>query len=256
MKGGIRLLKINCLSKKFGDNLVLDNVSLSVSEGEVISILGSSGSGKSTLLRCINMLEKPFSGSLDFMGKEYKFKNVSKDDTLFLRKNIGMVFQNYNLFSHKTALENVMEGLIIVKKITKNEALKIAKEYLDKVGLSDRLHHYPSMLSGGQQQRVAIARSLAINPKLILLDEPTSALDPELVNEVLKVIKDMAKEHITMIIVTHEMNFAYEISDRIIFMDKGAIIEEGAPKEVFNNPKHPRSKQFFAQVNTWYDYTI
>lgn len=250
------MLQIRNLKKKFDQLQVIEDISCHIQKGEVVSILGSSGSGKSTFLRCINLLEQPDSGTIYFEDEEFSFQEITKKDKLFLRRNIGMVFQNYNLFVHKTALQNVMEGLITVKKLGKKEAEKVAYACLEKVGLGEKANCYPEMLSGGQQQRVAIARVLALSPKVILFDEPTSALDPELVNEVLTVIRDLAKLQVTMMIVTHEMKFAYDISDRILFFDKGRILEEGTPTEIFLNPKEQRTREFLKDVTISHSYEI
>ncbi|MBN2838939.1 MAG: amino acid ABC transporter ATP-binding protein, partial [Fusobacteriaceae bacterium] len=219
------MVKLNKIYKSFNKLEVLKGISLEVNQGEILTIIGPSGSGKSTLLRCINFLEVPEHGEVTLDNITIDTKHISKRDIRHLREKATMVFQNYNLFKHKTAIENVMEGLIVIKKMTKKEAYDIAIKYLEKVGLLDRIDYYPSQLSGGQQQRVGIARALAMNPKVILFDEPTSALDPELIGEVLEVIRNLAKEGITMIIVTHEIQFAKEIANRVIFMDNGAIIE-------------------------------
>lgn len=238
------MIKITNLHKKFGELEVLKGVNLNVNKGEVIAIIGPSGTGKSTLLRCINYLEEPTEGIIEIDDIKVDAKKHSKEDVRKLRMNTSMVFQSYNLFKNKTALENIMEPLVTVQKMKKVEAQKIAKDLLNQVGLSDKKDYYPSKLSGGQQQRVGIARAMAVNPKLMLFDEPTSALDPELVGEVLGVIKSLAEKHRTMLIVTHEMKFAREAADRIIFMDGGNIIEEGTPEEIFDNPKNPRTQKF------------
>ena len=256
MNGEMPMLKINKLKKAFGEHLFLKGINLNVKKGEFISIIGPSGSGKSTLLRCINYLKKPTEGLIEVDNQLIDIKKATKKDILHLRQNLGMVFQGYNFFFNKTALENVIEGLVRVKKIHKVKAREIGRAYLEKVGLKGKENSYPAMLSGGQQQRVAIARALALNPKLILFDEPTSALDPELVAEVLSVIRQLAKDEITMIIVTHEMRFAFAISDRIIFMDDGLIVEKGSPNEVFLKPKEERTKQFLRQTNVISDYVI
>lgn len=234
------------LTKKFHKLIVFENLNIEVLKGEVLVIIGPSGSGKSTLLRCLNSLEVPESGKVLIEGEELQIKNKKK-----LRKTIekiGMVFQNFNLFPHMTVMENVMEAPIIVKKEDKDQVKKIALELLEKVGLEDKIHYYPSKLSGGQKQRVAIARALAMNPDIMLFDEPTSALDPELVGEVLSVMKNLAKEGMTMVVVTHEMSFAKEVADKIIFMDDGKIVEKGTPEEIFNNPKEERTKVFLNKV--------
>ncbi len=242
------MIKLNKIYKSFNKLEVLKGISLEVNQGEILTIIGPSGSGKSTLLRCINFLEVPEHGEVTLDNITIDTKHISKSDIRHLREKATMVFQNYNLFKHKTAIENVMEGLLVVKKMTKKEAYDIAIKYLEKVGLLDRIDYYPSQLSGGQQQRVGIARALAMNPKVILFDEPTSALDPELIGEVLEVIRNLAKEGITMIIVTHEIQFAKEIANRVIFMDNGTIIEDGSPKEVLENPTHERTKSFLKRI--------
>lgn len=239
------MIEIKNLHKYFGELEVLKGINLNIEESEVVCLIGSSGSGKSTLLRCINYLEKKNLGEIKFQGKPI---NESKYGINMLRQEIGMVFQRFNLFPHMTVAENVMEGPITVKKMDKKEARAIAIELLEKVGIADKADEYPDMLSGGQQQRVAIARSLAMKPKVILFDEPTSALDPELVGEVLKVMKELAEEGMTMIVVTHEMGFAKEVADRVIFLHEGKIIEEGDPEEVFTNPKHERLQAFLGEI--------
>jgi len=233
------------LSKKFGDLEVLKNISLNVQEGEVVCIIGPSGSGKSTFLRCLNLFEIPTGGKMYYKGTNILDITV---DSRVLREEVGMVFQKYNLFPLHTVLENVMLAPLLTKKKNKKEAMTLALELLDKVGLKDKAHVYPITLSGGQQQRVAIARSLAMEPRMLLFDEPTSALDPELVGDVLDVMKQLAKDGMTMVVVTHEMGFARDVADRVIFMDKGYIVEEGAPKEIFSNPKNERTKEFLARV--------
>lgn len=238
------MLKINSLSKKFDQNIVLKNIDLEVKKGEVVVLIGPSGTGKSTLLRCINILEKADSGSLTIGNLNVDLANLHKKDILKIRRKTAMVFQNYNLFNNKTVIENITEPLIVVKKIDKESANKIALEKLKLVGIEEKKDEYPSRLSGGQKQRVAIARALAVDPEVILMDEPTSALDPELVGEVLDVIRSLAKAHMTMIIVSHEMKFAREIADRIIFMENGVIEEEGSPSELFRENKNTRINQF------------
>lgn len=250
------MIEIKGIHKKFGKNEVLKGVDIKVNKGEVVVILGPSGSGKTTLLRCINFLEKADAGKLIVGDKIVDFKNTNKKDVLEIRRNTAMVFQNYNLFSNKTALENVMEGLITARRVPKNKAEEIAKRHLDNVGLSDKYNFYPSQLSGGQQQRVGIARAVALNPEVILFDEPTSALDPELVGEVLSVMKAVAKEGITMIVVTHEMSFAADIASKVIFMDEGVVVEEGSPKNIFSNPKEERTKQFLKRILPEWSYNI
>ena len=243
------MLKVKDIKLSFGNNEVLKGINFKIEKGQVISIIGPSGSGKSTFLRSLNFLETPDEGEITFDGKVFNIKNMSKKDINELRKYTTMVFQNYNLFKNKTALENVIEGLIVVKKMNKSKAVEIGMKMLQKVGLKDKAGSYPNQLSGGQQQRVAIARAIAMNPEVILLDEPTSALDPELIGEVLKVIKDMVNEHMTMIIVTHEMQFAREISDYIIFMDGGVIVEEGTPERIFNNTESERLQNFLRRYS-------
>ena len=238
------VLEITGIHKAFGNLEVLKGVDLKVEKGDVVAILGPSGSGKTTLLRCINFLEKADEGSITFDGKTHDFKTISKKGIAEIRLHTGFVFQNYNLFANKTALQNVTQGLITVRKMPKEEANKIGMEMLEKVGMADRADYYPSQLSGGQQQRVAIARALAPDPEIIYFDEPTSALDPELIGEVLNVMKDLAREGRTMIVVTHEMSFARDVSNHTIFMENGVICEEGESKEFFRNPKKERTREF------------
>ena len=242
------MLEVINIKKSFGDLHVLKGVDFTIHKGEVVTILGPSGSGKTTLLRCINFLEKAEEGTLVFNNNTYSFNNISKKEIAQIRKNTAFVFQNNNLFANKTALENVTEGLIIARKMKKAEAIEIGKKALDKVGLSDKYDFYPHQLSGGQQQRVGIARAIATNPQVILFDEPTSALDPELIGGVLEVIKELANEGMTMIVVTHEMNFARNVSTKVIFMDEGVIVEENNPTDFFNHPKHERTKQFLNSI--------
>jgi len=241
------IIQIDHLVKRFGQNEVLKDVSLGVNKGEVISIIGSSGSGKSTLLRCINLLESYQSGSILFEGKNIlsSIKGINN-----YRAQVGMIFQSFNLFSHLTVLENCVIGQMKVLKKSRVESEKLAMETLEKVGLVQFAKTSVMTLSGGQKQRVAIARTLCMEPKVLLFDEPTSALDPEMVGEVLNVIKSLALEHRTMIIVTHEMSFAKEVSDRVLFMDKGIILEEGTPDQLFNHPKEERTKEFLARFRT------
>ncbi len=236
---------MNKLYKSFGEVEVLKGIDLEVSTGEVVAIIGPSGSGKSTLLRCLNLLETPTSGEIIFEGNQLTAKgtNINK-----LRQKMGMVFQSFNLFPHKTVIENLMLAPSLLNKGDKSGLKATALELLDKVGLQDRAEHYPSQLSGGQKQRVAIARALAMNPDVMLFDEPTSALDPEVVGDVLQVMKKLALEGMTMVVVTHEMGFAREVADRVIFMDKGVVQEEGPPSELFTNPKHERTKSFLSKV--------
>ena len=237
------------IKKSFNNLPVLKGINLKINRGEVVTILGPSGSGKTTLLRCLNFLERPEAGIVQIGNTQVNTVKVTKKEMLSIRKQSAMVFQHYNLFAHKTVVENVMEGLIVAKKVKKKDARKISEQVLEKVGLSDKLHFYPSQLSGGQQQRVGIARALALNPEVILLDEPTSALDPELVGEVLSVIKEIAQEGITMVVVTHEMSFAREVSDRVLFMDGGVIVEEGTPLEIFHAPKEERTRRFLQRIS-------
>ncbi|MBU3185860.1 amino acid ABC transporter ATP-binding protein [Clostridium estertheticum] len=242
------MLKIKNIHKAFGKNEVLKGVDLKIDKGDVVVILGPSGSGKTTLLNCINFLEKPDEGHATFGDIDIDLKTVSKKQIHEIRQKLAFVFQNYNLFNNKTALENVTLGLIIGRKISKLEADKIGKKALDKVGLSEKYDFFPSQLSGGQQQRVGIARAVALSPDIILFDEPTSALDPELIGEVLTIMKKIAKEGTTMVVVTHEMSFAQEVANRVIFMDGGVIVEEGTPNEIFSNPKQERTKQFLKRI--------
>lgn len=250
------MIQIRNLKKSFKKLTVLDGVNLTVEDGAVVGIIGASGSGKSTLLRCIDYLEKPDEGHITFNDVDFDVKKATKENINYMKTHTTMVFQSFNLFKYKTALENVMEGLIIVQKKSKEEAKSIAEDYLKKVGLLDRANHYPSQLSGGQQQRVAIARSLALNPDVILFDEPTSALDPEMIQEVLKVIQNVAKSGKTMIIVSHEMNFIYEICDKVIFLEEGKILAEGTPRQVMIETDNERIKQFVSKVNFVDQYNI
>jgi L-cystine transport system ATP-binding protein len=242
------MIELRNLHKYFGSNKVLQGIDFDVKPGNVVVILGPSGSGKTTLLRCINLLEIPQKGTLKLDDITVDCHHVHKKEILEIRRNTAMVFQNFNLFLHMTALQNVQEGLITVRNIDKQQAGEIARSYLDKVGLKNKESHYPAQLSGGQQQRVAIARALAMNPKVILFDEPTSALDPELVQEVLGVMCNLAKEGITMVVVTHELNFAREVGTEIVFLDQGKILEQASAEEFFKNPKEPRTKQFLRQI--------
>lgn len=242
------MIEVKDLHKSFGDNKVLKGINFKINDGDVIAILGSSGGGKTTILRCINFLAKADKGTLIFDGKEYDLANMKKSDIAALRMKTGFVFQNYNLFLNKTALENVMEGLVTVRKMDKTKAREIATSALEKVGLGDKLDFYPISLSGGQQQRVSIARALAYKPEVIYFDEPTSSLDPELTNEVLGVMKDLAKEKVTMVVVTHEMTFARNVSNRIIFLDEGEVICDSDTDSFFNNQKNERIKRFINNV--------
>ena len=240
------MIKIDHLSKKYNDNVVLDDISLEIKQGDVVGIIGPSGTGKSTLLRCVNRLETPEKGTVTIGDKVIGLSERKPKELLYLRQNTGMVFQRFNLFEKKTALENVMEGLIVVKKMKKDEARAIALEELKLVGMEKWANHYPKHMSGGQQQRVALARALAMKPQILLLDEPTSALDPELTGEVLRVLRELAEHKTTMIIVTHEMKFARDAADRILFMDGGVVVEQGDAKELIDHPKEERTRQFLA----------
>lgn len=242
------MLTITQLKKRFGNQIILDGLDLTIQKGEVVVILGPSGSGKTTLLRCLNFLEHADAGQLQLNDQVIDAKKASKKEILTWRRQTAMVFQQYALFAHKTALENVIEGLLMVQKMPKAQAITLGTALLTQVGLAEKLDHYPAQLSGGQQQRVGIARALALKPEMILFDEPTSALDPELVGETLAVIQSLAHKESTLIIVTHEMQFAYEVADRVIFMENGQIIEQGTPQEVFNYPKEERTKQFLART--------
>ncbi|RDY27501.1 amino acid ABC transporter ATP-binding protein [Lachnotalea glycerini] len=239
------MLKVNKLSKYHGELEVLKNINLCIEAGQVVCIIGPSGSGKSTFLRCLNLLEIPTSGKIFYQGNNVMDMTSEIKE---LRKKVGMVFQRFNLFPLKTVLQNVTMAPVLINKVSKEEANNMALDLLKKVGLAEKANVYPSTLSGGQQQRVAIARALAMNPEMLLFDEPTSALDPELVGDVLDVMKQLAKEGMTMVVVTHEMGFAREISDRVIFMDGGYIIEDDTPQEIFTNPKHKRTKEFLSRV--------
>lgn len=239
------MIRVRNLHKKFGDLEVLHGIDLNVKKNEVVVLIGPSGSGKSTLLRCLNFLERVHEGEIWIHGR---LVNPRKDDLNEVRQHLGMVFQQFHLFPHKTALENVMEAPVYVKKQSRREAQKLAFELLEQVGLADKAHAYPSQLSGGQKQRVAIARALAMKPDALLFDEPTSALDPELVNEVLQVMKDLAQQGMTMIVVTHEMGFAREVADRVVVMDQGRLVEQGSPEQVFTSPRKERTQKFLQQV--------
>lgn len=238
------LLEIKDIHKSFGDLHVLNGIDLTVHKGDVIAILGPSGSGKTTLLRCMNYLETADAGTMVFKDQSYDLSNTSKKDVADIRKHTGFVFQDYNLFANKTALQNVTLGLTVARNVSQDQANAIGMQMLEKVGMKDRATYYPSQLSGGQQQRVAIARALATNPDIIYFDEPTSALDPELIQEVLSVMKTLANEGMTMVVVTHEMAFAKNVSSHVILMEKGKIVEEGSSKNFFENPKQERTKEF------------
>lgn len=249
------VMSVRNMSKKYGELEVLKKIDIDIYEGEVISIIGPSGSGKSTFLRCLNYLEHPTGGEITIHEHSIQgeaggagVRKKNEKEAREIRKNVGMVFQQFNLWPHKTVLENVIEGPVQVKGMKKEDVVKKAEELLEKVGMKEKMNAYPTQLSGGQQQRVAIVRTLAMEPEVILFDEPTSALDPEYVGEVLSVMKELAKEGMTMVVVTHEMGFAAEVADRVCFMDGGYIIEDGTPEEVFKNPKTDRAKQFFSKI--------
>ena len=250
------MLEVEHVSKKFKDHQVLVDVNLKVNQGDVVVILGPSGSGKTTFLRCLNHLEKADTGRLTLGGKEYDLAKLSKKEILEIRQKTAFVFQHYNLFANKTALENILEGLIVARKIPKEDALQRAESALEKVGLLAYKDYYPTQLSGGQQQRIGIARAIAVKPDVILLDEPTSALDPELVGDVLGVMKQLAQEGVTMVVVTHEMSFARDVANHVIFMDGGHIIEENEPHEFFNSPKEERTKQFLSRILSDATYSV
>lgn len=238
------MIQVKKLNKSFGGVQVLKDVNFKVEESEVVVFIGTSGSGKSTLLRCLNFLEKPDGGEIWFKGKKWsRKKNLNR-----IRQEVGMVFQHFHLFPYRTVLQNLMEAPVHVKKVPKEEAERLGLKMLDKVGLREKAHVYPYALSGGQKQRVAIARALAMQPKVMLFDEPTSALDPELVGEVLTVMKELAQDGMTMVIVTHEMGFAREVADQVMFLDQGVIVESGPPEQIFESPKEERTRQFLSQV--------
>lgn len=239
------MIDIKNLTKNFGQNEVLKGIDLTVERGEVVAIIGPSGSGKSTLLRCMNLLETPTSGDVIFEGNNLMDKNTQLEQ---LRQQMGMVFQNFNLFPHKKVIDNILLAPTLLKKGNANDLRSEGLKLLEKVGLGDKADAYPAQLSGGQKQRVAIARALAMNPKVLLFDEPTSALDPEVVGDVLAVMKDLAKEGMTMVVVTHEMSFARDVSDKVVFMADGVVVESGTPTEVFDNRQHERTKSFLARV--------
>ena len=243
------MISIKNLTKEFSGQKVLDGIDIDIEKGEVVALVGASGAGKSTILRCLNYLEQPDSGTIAIDDFKVDFGTITKEQILTLRRKLAMVFQQFNLFERRTALDNVKEGLKIVKKLSDEEATKIAKEELAKVGLSNRENHYPRHLSGGQKQRVALARALAMKPDVLLLDEPTSALDPELVGEVEKSIADAAKSGQTMVLVSHDMNFVYQVADKVLFLEKGHILEQGTPDEILNHPKEERTKEFFASYS-------
>lgn len=250
------MLQVEHIAKTFGERQVLEDVNLQVNQGDVVVILGPSGSGKTTFLRCLNHLEKADSGRLTLAGKTYDLAKLSKKDISEIRQKTAFVFQHYNLFANKTALENILEGLIVARKVPKEEALKRAESALEKVGLLAYKDYYPSQLSGGQQQRIGIARAIAVKPEVILLDEPTSALDPELVGDVLDVLKQLAGEGVTMVVVTHEMGFARDVANHVIFMDGGRIVEENNPHDFFSRPQEERTKQFLARILSDASYSV
>lgn len=250
------MIEIKNLHKAFGGNEVLKGVDIRVEKGDVVVVIGPSGSGKTTMLRCINFLERADAGTITVGDLTVDAAHARPKEIHEVRLRTAMVFQNYNLFRNKTALGNVMEGLTQARGVSREEAEKIAREALRKVGLADKADHFPSQLSGGQQQRVGIARAVVLNPDVILLDEPTSALDPELVGEVLRVVRDIAKEGITMVIVTHEMSFASDAANRVIFMDGGVVVEEGSPDEIFSHPKEERTRQFLDRVLPKWSFSI
>ena len=244
------LIEIRNLCKKYKDNVVLDGIKMSIQKGDVIDIIGPSGTGKCTLLRCLDQLDIPEQGPIVIDGREMDLSSgKNRKEILALRQKTGMVFQQFNLFERKTALENVEEGLIVVRKMSRESARRTALEELERVGMTPWANHYPRHLSGGQMQRVAIARALAMKPELLLLDEPTSALDPEMVGEVLDVIRQIAKEGFTMLLVSHEMAFVRNVSNRVIFIDKGLVVEDGRPQAVFNNPQNERTREFLARMH-------
>lgn len=241
------MIEIKNVHKKFGENEILKGVDLTVNKGEVVVILGPSGSGKTTFLRCLNFLERADAGTITINEKSVDFGKASKKEILDVRRKTAMVFQQYNLFSNKTAIENVMEGLVTARNVSKETAYNESLVLLGKVGLAHKKDFYPHQMSGGQQQRIGIARALALNPEVILFDEPTSALDPELVGDTLALMKEVAEEGGTMILVTHEMGFARDVADKVIFMENGNIVEQGTPKQIFENPQEERTKQFLAR---------
>ena len=247
------ILEAKGIKKSFGKAEILKGLDLSIDKGDVVAILGRSGSGKTTLLRCLDFLEKADEGKLIFDGVEYDLKTITKKQIRELRLKTGFVFQSYNLFSNMTALENVMEGLVTARKINKKEALETSLSMLEKVGMLELKDHYPIQLSGGQQQRVAIARALATKPEVIYFDEPTSALDPELTGEVLTVMKRLAEDGMTMIVVTHEMGFARRVANRVVFMEEGRVLEEGDPETIFTSPKEKRTQEFISRITSVLD---
>lgn len=253
------MITVKNVRKKFGENEILKGIDVTINKGEVVAVIGPSGSGKTTFLRCINFLEKADDGVLEIDGeqkKSYHLATSNKKEIREVHQNMGFVFQNFNLFANKTILENVTIGLTVGRKVPKAEAVKLAREALKKVGMEDKESVYPKTLSGGQQQRVAIARAIVLKPDVLLFDEPTSALDPERVGEVLAVIQKLAREGITMVIVTHELNFAHDVADQVIFMDGGVIVEQGAPVDVLDNPQKDRTKQFLRNYKREVEYYL
>ncbi len=242
------IIEVKGVRKSFGENEILKGIDLQVDKGDVVAILGPSGSGKTTFLRCINFLERADSGTLTFDGVTYELAKMKRKEIFNVRKKTAFVFQNYNLFLNKTVLENVTEGLTVVRGVKKADAEKKGMEALARVGMEEMADRYPNMLSGGQQQRVAIARALATDPEIIYFDEPTSALDPELIGEVLNVMKELAESGMTMLVVTHEMNFARNVSSKVLFMDEGQVVESGPAKDFFDDPSHPRSREFIRSI--------
>lgn len=244
----INVIELKNIEKSFNENKVLKGINLNIHSGDVVSLIGPSGTGKTTLLRIINFLEKADQGVIEIDGLKIDVKRATQKEIIQLRRKTAMVFQNYSLFKNKTVLENVTEGLIIVQELPEDEAIKIAKEEIDKVGLSDKLDQYPKELSGGQQQRIGIARALALQPKVLLLDEPTSSLDPETSVEVLRVLQKVAQSGITMIIATHEMDFAKNVSNRVVFMEDGHVVEDGPPEQIFTDSKEDRTREFVQEI--------
>ena len=249
MRGGFWVIELCHIKKNFGKQKVLKDVSLKIDEGDVVVVLGPSGSGKTTLLRCIDFLERADDGELLMDGERIRLHNAGRKTIQSVRKKVAFVFQNYGLFQNKTALQNITEGLIVGRKVAKDAAIRKGEELLEWVGLLDKKDLYPSQLSGGQQQRIGIARAVALDPEIILFDEPTSALDPELVGDVLALIRKVAKRGISMVVVTHEMAFAQEVANRVVFMDEGVIVEQGSPNEIFLHPKQERTRQFLERVH-------
>ncbi|MBJ7275045.1 amino acid ABC transporter ATP-binding protein [Marinobacter salarius] len=242
------MIKLESLSKHFGKTVVLDGIDLTIEEGEIVVIIGPSGTGKSTLLRCVNFLEQPTKGTMTVGDLTVDVNRASRADILSMRRRTAFVFQNYALFSNKTALQNIAERLLVVDRWPKEKAYQRAREILDRIGLADKADAYPASMSGGQQQRVGIGRAMATGAEVILFDEPTSSLDPEWVEEVLGLMKQLASERQTMMVVTHEMSFARDVADRVIFIDGGRIVEQGPPSEIFHNPKDPRTKDFLKKI--------